>query len=699
MAMIRQAYSIELTAPKDGDVYLAGESIEIQATVKRLGGAEGKSEQLGPPSYSAKGGSAVVSQGGSATGKTKAGPATLAVGNDQAEVTLLAEFRGAKKSITVKVVKPVVAKLELVDNGGNVFNLFDHETNAEAPPAWEFDAAGKVVKGHAAAVKFGTKLKAKLTLGMAEKPTKAPKLNVAIRGPLGPAAAPGQKAPAGTAGGKIVFALPSDKQSTGVDWNGDTTATFDLETAESLPFYVAAHDWTLDVRAGPKGDVFATGVDPKSCALSQQVHGVKVFAVWGKPAVGEGKIQDPGTEPLAKSHYDTFHVGHATRWAQGGWNLLLEGAGSIPRLVQGRMRHYAWPGDYEGKDGKPANTHPRPKNADKLSGDGLADATPAAQPSIADYRCARCKGQHITKPGAGGAAGCWDCRKPHETAFIRWANGRYIHDTGSGPACGFSFGDGLSYDPKSANVQYSAGSMVFGGSIMATATAPKDWKPIEWCPACHWVMVYLEVQCAACKQWVSDKEFLTGKHQCEAGGGEPTAEGNEPSGKNWGFGVLDNPDNPGGKPHQHASAMAAALNALGVKATVNYLRRPGGAVNFKEHDPVTRGSACYDPARDWGAPLAAFVAVASDSSRDNDFGGAKVREAEAVVFDAPVRGGPRTTRSSPATRERSRSATSSSPRSAAAATRSAAWARRRRRPSSSATPARRRTSPSPAAGR
>jgi len=147
-------------------------------------------------------------------------------------------------------------------------------------------------------------------------------------------------------------------------------------------------------------------------------------------------------------------------------------------------------------------------------------------------------------------------------------------------------------------------------------------------------------------QWPGDYDWLRGKPKAQHArplsafekaeeAGDPTKAGTDPTAKNWGFGVLDNPTHPGGRPNQWASAMAAALGALGVKTKILYLRPRGdGAINTIEHDPITRGASCHDPKRDWGKPYLAFTGVEVDKSRDADLQGVKLHEDDAFVIEA-----------------------------------------------------------------
>jgi hypothetical protein len=642
----RMVYTIEFQEPKDGDVYLTGHIMKLKAQVKR----DGKPEP-GTPTFRVSGTASARLIEAPPSAKGDASP-EAALGRDPGDVTILAEYQGTRAAIKVKVVAPHVTKFELVDNGGNLFHLYHHEEKGAVPAHWHHDPAGKKPKIHGGAVRMGTKLKAKLTFAAGPKLTQPAKLNVAIATPpLAPTSRYAPKgAPAAAPPASLVFRLPQDKQGAGVDWTGDKEVALDLETEVALPAFVRAYEWPLEVRRAPPGRIggpqdaaagagaapqqkgAAAGHDWQHSVPIAHLDRLHVFAVWGKPAIGEGKITDPGTEPLAKSHFDPFHVRYATRAADGGWNLTLDDPGSIPRLLQRGIRHYAWPHEYEWKEGRPASAHPRPKNAASLAGEGLADA-PVPVRGIAAGRCARCK----TPTRGLDQKGCWHCRANHMTGFFRWQNAMYVAD------CGHGIGQGLFYDPSKIQVRWVAGSMVREAAVLMPAGgAPASWKRIEWCPVDHWPKVYLEVQCSACHQWVDEKDFLTGKHVCpEGGGGDPTAQGREATAHNWGFGVLDNPDTPGGKPHQIASAMAAALNALGVKASVVYLRRAGGAVNRREHDPVTVGSACFNAARDWGASLAAFVSVPVDNAHDQDMPNLKLHEQETIVFDPPLRGGER----------------------------------------------------------
>jgi hypothetical protein len=563
----RMVYTIEFDSPKEGEVYLAGDTVDIKATIKRDGRPE-----PGQPTFRVAGSpSAKVEEGTQGQkGKNQAAP-QLVLGRDEATLDLVGEYQGTKAGIKVKVVAPRLAKLEIVDNGGNVFDLYDHKKQATAPPSVEI-REGEPPVLHAA-VKFGTVLKAKAYLGASAKPSKPAKIVVVLHG--------------GLPDGPLGFRMENDRVASGVEWSGDAATAFELTAVRPLAKQVAAAETELCAYVGPAG--WSPAPDSLESGTPAGSVRTRIYAIWNKPAIGDGKIQDPGTEPLAKSHFDAFHV---------GWNLNLDGEGSIPRRIQRSMRHYDWPGGYEGKDGKKGGEHPRPLNADKAAGDGIYAGDPPPQPLAKAYRCEKHPGGTFPFPAAV-AGWCQGCLR----YFMVWQNGQY----------------------QDAQLACSA------------YVGPERHDP---CPNCRQPKAFLEAQCAACGAWVDQKALATGGHNCEEGG-EPTAEGKEPTGKNWGFGVLDHPEHPGGKPHQAASAMAAALNALGVKANVVYLRRPQGAVNLTEHDPVTIGAACFDPKRDWGASLAAFVRVPADSSRDGDFPGEKVHESETIVFDPPVRGGPR----------------------------------------------------------
>src|SRR5207247_1511376 len=105
------------------------------------------------------------------------------------------------------------------------------------------------------------------------------------------------------------------------------------------PKMVRGYEWKLEVRMGGPGAI-ANPAAFKTAMKVADLDEVRVFAIWGKPAIGDGKLQDPGTEPLASSHFDAFHLRHATRWADGGSNLLLDSPTSIPSLVQKNIGHY-----------------------------------------------------------------------------------------------------------------------------------------------------------------------------------------------------------------------------------------------------------------------------------------------------------------------------------------------------------------------
>lgn len=575
----RMVYTIEFETPKAGEVYLAGDAVEIKTIVKR----DGKPEQ-GEPLYKTSGTpSARVTDPSAQAGKGAGGAAMLMVGDHEGEVELLAEYQGTRQSVKVKVVKPEIARLEFLDNGENLFPLYDHKQGDRVPAVWEWGPDGRLKEGqHSVAAKLGTKLKLRLNLRASERPSKPAKLVLAVATPpVMPWNPPGQVSAIGPQ--PIIFFLPDDQASAGVDWSGDEGTNFDLEARTPLPKYIARHEWKLEVKvAGPGG--MPTPAAVKGARLLGEVSGVEVFSIWGKPAIGGGGIQEPGTEPLQSSEFDAYHLRIVTEWAAFAWNLVLDGGTSIPAQIQGRASHPMWPDGYEGKQGKRGGEHPRPLNYAELPGGGIygegqSDA-PRPRPGVVQYRCAA----HPAGSFPHYTSVSTFCQAELKYFFI-WKDGAY--------QCG-SIACNYRYDPASG-------------------------QRLDRCPRCGQSGAYLEVQCSACREWVDERAFATGQHRCEAGA-EPQNEGAGagPMGSNWGFGVIDNPENPGGRPHQVASLVAACLNALGIKATVWYKRR-------RNNNRVKR----------------AWVAVPPDAQNDSLFPGQKVHEDDWALIGPPLKRGQR----------------------------------------------------------
>lgn len=236
-------------------------------------------------------------------------------------------------------------------------------------------------------------------------------------------------------------------------------------------------------------------------------------------------------------------------------------------------------------------------------------------------------------------------------------------------------GEAWSMSPDNAPVWPKAGDLrgvrlnaVWGPATIAEgkeldpATVPlkkSEYDPFHLRRACEWAaggknllmnddksIVKLLVENMRAYRWPDDYHWLRGKPRTDhprpttaadraEAAGDPTKAGNEATAKNWGLGVLDHPQNPGGRPNQWASAAAAYLAVLGVKTKILYLRPRGeGAVNTLEHDPVTKGATCFDEKRHWGKPYLAFTGVEVDKSRDQDQKGVKLHEDELFVIEA-----------------------------------------------------------------
>src|SRR5207237_60883 len=85
---------------------LTGDNVELKATVKRDGKDEGAQ-----PNFTASGSpTATITPAVMGEKGTAAMPASLNVGQDEGDVSAIAEFMGTKASVKVKVVRSVVSR-------------------------------------------------------------------------------------------------------------------------------------------------------------------------------------------------------------------------------------------------------------------------------------------------------------------------------------------------------------------------------------------------------------------------------------------------------------------------------------------------------------------------------------------------------------------------------------------------------------
>lgn len=605
--MREMAFTVEFESPKDGEVFLAGDKVAIKVKVRRAG-----QPWEGDPTLSANNGGRVTGGGTADQGtgkKTGAQPLLILPTGKDGDVEIQGKYDQATATVKVKVVRPVVTEVKF--DGPDAFKLYDHKRGGPYAGEAAFNPDGSPKSQHAGAFKFGKKLLAKVKVATAEALTHPARIEVALVTP--PVEDDGLPANGidKMAGKPLTLRLASDKREAGVELSGGEAGTIlDLESDRPLPNAVRSYLWTLDVRVNQKA---AAGwlVSEANLPIWPKVgelRGVRVNAVFNEAKVGDGKDLDPAGDPLKRTEYDPFHVAKACAWAAGGFNLLMEGDRSIPSKIVDAVRHLRWPEDYEGLGGKPAAEHPRPANQEELSGDdiypgggkacasckGLLEGSSCSRcgkVTAVETRCARCK----TAAGPGTIE-CATCGM----TFLQWADKAYrcLSCLKNVPGNMPEKAPGVTacpYEPGSSRVRY-------------------------------------EMKCPGCEKFVDERALVTGGHVCEQA--DPTGATTEPTSKNWSFGVISNPTHPGGKSHQVASLVAAAMGVLGVKAQVLYLRpRPGGAVNTTEHDPVTRGADCFDAAKDWGRAILALVGLPVDKSRDGEYDGVKLHEEDAFVID------------------------------------------------------------------
>ncbi|MHC4393098.1 MAG: hypothetical protein ACYS22_17535, partial [Planctomycetota bacterium] len=590
----KMTHTIQFLSPKDGDVLIAGQRIPIRTKVFR-DGEEVKIE----PGLIANGEGTVDGGGGAGQNAQRGtGETALVLADQDGQVTLQASYLDGKAEVTVKVIKPTIRRIDVLDNDGNVFPLFNHKTGKAEGGHFVFDPKGALCGDHShpAAVSLGTKVKARVFLFHEATPSGPFSAEVALA--TGPINDEGIPAPVteGMKGKPLVLRLPADKQAEGVKLTGNwDEEPIELISDRELPAAVRVNALPLDAHLRVKGELGWSGGDatPNAWARVSQLTGFEVFTIWGKPDIASGTPKKPDATPLKKNEFDPFHVRHAATWAKDGFNLNADGEGSILKKVATTIGHYRFPEGYAGKDGKPANQHERPDNLQVLKPDQLSDGEmPKEAPSCDDKieldvekrggktpRNASTD-QHVQVQTGGGLEVEVEVDKDHvgSLKFIFSVDGKEVAQS-----------DPVPPGEKTERMQLG---------------------PVGVGP--HTVTISPEIQDGY-------KVLATWKGKVTIHFTKITAGEARSLDDNWGFGVLDNKITPGGKLHQQASAIAAALGAIGVKAGVNLLRaREGGAINFISHDPITLGASCFDPEKHWGPNVTAFAAVPVDKSRDNE---------------------------------------------------------------------------------
>lgn len=602
VAMREMTFTVEFESPKSGDVYLAGDRVPVKTAVKRVG-----LPWKGVPQVTANNGARLV--GGAAPGQDAMKAETqriVVLPMKDGEVELQAKFDKVSATVKLKVVRPAVTEVKF--EGPDHFPLYEHGKGSRQPAYARYDLDGKPKEQHPGAFKFGKKLKAKLRVATAELLTNPAKIEIALTTPaLDDTGLPEAGLEKGQAGKPLTLRLAKDKREAGIDFKGgEAGVEIEVESDRPLPNAVRSYKWNLDVRYNQKAGDAWTASDANLPVWPKlgDLRGLRVNAVFGEGKIAEGKDFDASADPLKPAEYDPFHVRKAAEWAQGGFDLLMGSDRSIPVRLVSNLRHHKWPEEYRWLRGKKAADHQQPANQSNHPQSGVYDggAPPAEPPPVpAGYRCAACKSGPWPHPSAVRGS-CPKCSggRPGGSFMWLWVN--------------------TTYQCSNTGCNHKAG----------------DVNPPPLCAGCRTPHTLLEVKTAE-GEWVDEKGFMTGAYKAEPGM-DPNEPGKEPIGKNWGFGVLDALTHPGGKPHQAASLVAAALGALGVKATVLYLRpRNNGAINLTDHDPVTRGAACFNPKEHWGRPFLAFVGIPVDKSRDDDLKGAKVHEEETWVLEAASR--------------------------------------------------------------
>ncbi len=605
IAVVKTRYRVEIREPQDGAVHVAGDAVRVTTWVWDDRGDEATRVMDRPAT--------IACSAGDIAG---AGDIVL-LPTAAREVEITATFEGedgrvVRDTRTVRCVVPHVAHVQVVDAGdGSVLPVYSHEAKGLAAASFAFgEAGGRPVKGHPAAALAGRKVALRVSLACPPGATPLAAEETGIGLALG-----------GFAGeGKIAR---------------DGTATVELAASEPLPFAVEE----ASLAFAPEIEVRAEA-DPGSARMVSlpPVLGITIFALFGKPVLGDGQALDPRSDPLLAHDFDAFHLRHACRLANGGTNLLLDDEGSIPLAVVSAIHHYA-PDEYAGKDGR--REHPAPKNQASLqaaapglhdpSGEvcgtcgGSVDAasgacTECARPVADLLRCRRCK-----RPLEGDRRAC-----AHDRALV----GRFVDGSIRCPRCRTLVRADLYYDAADpAHVRY------FDGSKLSDAARAK-LRPIDHCPRLECgrpLLVRVDAGCRSCGAFVPEEDLLSGAHDCPAGeaGTVGVDEHERHTHRSFGLAVLDHPTHPGGRSDQQASCIAAFLNLLGIKARVLSIRgRKGSAVNTTEHDPITRGASSFEPSVHWGRTLHAIVYVPVDRSRDAEAGGRRLNEDEATCYDA-----------------------------------------------------------------
>lgn len=595
----KMVYTVEFTSFQDGEVVLAGDRLPVETIVKRAG-----NEEDVEPKIVVSGGGELLGGGASQSGQSAQrgggdSKPVIQVGDEEGELSVEASYGGAKATARLKVIRPYVRRIELVDDGGNLVELFDHQEGGAKPASYEFHANGGPAKVHPGAVKFGTKLKAKVSLFHEEKPARPAHLELALisqklddKG----LAAPGEKK---LANRPLVLRLPEAKRDGGVevsgDWDGEV---FELEANRPLPMCIRENLLKLEARVRVKGEGgWSKSADkPKTWACVSRLAEVPVFGIWKKPEVGEGTQQKPGDAPLKKSELDAFHLHHACTWADGGFNLLPDHDGSILKRLVANIGHYRYPEGYDGKEGKPASAHKRPDNVSALTQKGISTGeVEDREPPKADDKL------EVEIARRGGKE-----RRNAATDFTIKVVTNGALEVEIEP-------DDSLMGPVKFQIRVDGKDRAETGYIAGGKSSGRiDVGPVA--PGPHVVTLSPEIGGKFPKLAGWRGKAVVHFTKPKPGEGKPQE-------KNWGFGVLDNPQTPGGRSHQAASVVAAALNVLGVKAAVNMIEaREGGAINLVSHDPVTVGASCFDPEKHWGQNVIAFTAVPVDDSRDGDDG-------------------------------------------------------------------------------
>ena len=308
-------YEIEFRTPHDGDIFLVGDKVKVQAVVLENG-----AETDRPVSYSASRGSVRNSW------------VLLDVSGSHEIVAENSEV-SVRDSIRITAVLPWVSRVE--STGPELYKPYDHKSKSRKPGLIEWVLGQKRSTTLVPTVtKMGQEVRLTLSVrGSAPLPLSRKTEVEMFFGSVGSmddteteyASKPFGNQPIRWRGTGTLQGLNAEERVT-------------LAADRPFPNRIVRFRWLKRWRyrvKWPDGAWSHPGEDPDPWRPLEGPPEFFAYTVWKAPILS-------GLSSLKETEYDHFHIDKACLFAEGAFHLKLCGAWSIPFKVDNRMGHYRW---------------------------------------------------------------------------------------------------------------------------------------------------------------------------------------------------------------------------------------------------------------------------------------------------------------------------------------------------------------------